>query len=130
MHRASATPAISLCQPENLGEGPSTDRADFVGDRLFRGDLLPGNITERFREELMVRPMGSIDLVGGPQSEHGADGAPFLSDRRMSWAMDQTLAGELEDLLLEGPNQHHAVEHGTQQCGRRCRPILWKRLEA
>ena len=60
---------------------------------------------ERLGEELVVAAMGAVDGVRGPQRDDGADRAALLADARVRRAVHETLAGQLQDRLLKGPDE-------------------------
>ena len=59
--------------------------------------------------------MGAVDGVGRPQRDDGADGAALLADAGVRGAVDEALARELEDRLLEGADEVQLAEHGREQ---------------
>ena len=114
VHRPAPAAAETVREARDLRQ-----RAVQHRDRLGapRGpDLEPVGLhgVQRLGQELVVAAVRAVDLVGHGERDRRADRAGLLSDRRVRRAVDQLLAGQVEHLLLEGPDQVHLHRHRLQ----------------
>ena len=68
--------------------------------------------------------MRAVDSVAFLQGEHRAHGAALLADARVNRAVHQALGGQIEQVLLEGPNEDELAPHARQQLGVCSVPVL------
>ena len=124
VHRATTAPAVPGREATDLGHGPLEDLVQLRGE-LGRGvQAVRRDVPEGLGQELVVAPVGAGHLVVGPQRQARADRPALLTDAGVRRAVDQTLAREVEHLLLEGTDEVQLHEHGREELGRDLLPVL------
>ena len=115
MHRATAPVAETPGQPADLGKGAQQHRAYVVRKRRGEVEALRRDVRERFCQELVVTTVRTVHRVRTRQRQGRADCSALLADAGVRWAVHQPRGGQLEHVLLEGPDQHEVVEHRHEQ---------------
>ena len=129
VHGAAASAAVALGEPEDLGERALQHGLDLRRHEVRRVEHALGHVRDGLGQELVVAAMGAVDGVGRPQRDDGADGAALLADAGVRGAVDEALAGEFEDRLLEGADEVQLPEHGREQPGVGGPPVRRRRAQ-
>ncbi len=106
VHRAAAAVGPAAVEAADLGQRAQQHVADLVGRRGERVEALGLHVVQRLGQELVVAAVRAVDGVLAGEREHRADRAALLADAGVRRAVDQAGAGQLEDVLLEGPDPH------------------------
>ena len=117
VHGAAAPGAVALGEPEDLRQGALQHLRHLGRHQAGQVEVALGDVGERLGQELMVAPVRAVDRVGRPERDDRADRAALLADGGVRGAVHQSLARQLEDGLLERPDQVELAEHGGQQRG-------------
>ena len=115
VHRAAASAAVALREPEDLGERALQHLLDLGGDERAEVGPDAADVGERLREELVVAAVRAVDRIGRAQADDRADRAALLPDAGVRRPVDEPLAGELEHGLFEGADEVQLREHPGQQ---------------
>ncbi len=115
VHRTAAPVAPAAVEAADLGEGAQQHVAHRLGGRLERVEALGLDVVQRLGEELVVAPVRAVDGVLAGEREHRADRAALLADAGVGRAVDESAAGEVEDVLLEGPDPDQLGVDRAQQ---------------
>ena len=114
VHRPAAAVAVAVLEPGDLRHALVQHLADLLGQRLAGVHAVGGDVADRLGQELVVPAVGAVDLVRAHQREHRADRARLLADARVRRAVDQLLARQAQDLLLERPDEVELGEHRVE----------------
>ena len=117
VHGAAAAAAVALGEPEDLGERALQDGLDLRCHEVRRVEHPLRHVRDGLGQELVVTAVGAVDRVRRPERDDGADRTPLLADAGVRRAVDEALAGQFEDRLLEGPDEVQLPEHGREQAG-------------
>jgi hypothetical protein len=117
VHRAAPAAAVALREAENLGEGALQDRLDVVGDESGRVEAVRCDVVDRLSEKLVVAAVRPVDAVARSEADDRTHRAALLADARMGGSVHETLAGEFQNRLLEGPDQVELPEHRGEEPG-------------
>ena len=129
VHGAAAPAAVPLGQPEDLGQRALQHGLDLRRDQVRRVQHALGHVGDRLGQELVVAAVRAVDGVRRAERDDGADRAALLADAGVRRAVHQALARQLEDRLLERPDEVQLAEHGREQPGVGRLPVRRRRAQ-
>jgi hypothetical protein len=72
---------------------------------------------QSFTQKLVVSAVGAVDRISWAKRHGRTDGATFLTDARVSWAVNESFAGKFENGFFEGAHEVHLTEQVREQLG-------------
>ena len=129
VHGAAAPAAEALGEPEDLGQRALQHGLDLRRHEVRRVEHALGHVRDGLGQELVVAAMRAVDGVRRAQRDDRADRAALLADAGVRRAVHEALAGQLEDRLLEGPDEVQLPEHGREQPGVGRLPVRRRRAQ-
>jgi hypothetical protein len=117
VHGAAPTAAETLGESADLRQRATQDGADVVGELRQAALGRTHHVAEGLGKELVVSTMGPVDEVITAQAQDRPDGATLLADARVGGPVHQSVAGQLQDVLLEHPDPQGLTEHLKDDIG-------------
>ena len=115
VHAPAAAVAEPTVETADLAQRTQQRVADVVRQGRRGIDALRVEMRQDLGQELVVPAMRPVDRVVRGERDRRADGAALLADARVRRAVDEALAGEFEDELLERPDQHELAQDRGEQ---------------